>query len=956
MTPDEFIEKWSASTLKERSGSQAHFIDLCRLLDEPTPTDVDSTGEEYCFERGAQKDTGSKGWADVWKRGHFAWEYKSEGESLDTAFDQLRGYVMALGNPPLLVVSDMKRFRIHTNWTNTVSEVHELDLKDLRDASKREKLKWVMSDPEKLRPGQTRQHLTEKAASTFASIAQALRARKHDSYEVAHFINRIVFCMFAEDVGLLPEKLFTRVLKESRSKPDKFLELASRLFSVMATGGHFGVDSIIQFNGGLFDDDSALPLNRGDIDKMLTVSRMDWSEIDPSILGTLFERGLDPDNRAQAGVHYTDQDKIMKIVNPVVIEPWLVEWDRTKKEISKLLNKAKGVKAKGAKKRYYNQANKLVKDFLKALRDFKVLDPACGSGNFLFLALHALKDMEHLVQLEAEAMGFGFGREFPVIGPANVKGIETNLYAAELASVSIWIGEIQWMRRNGFKGSVKPVLKPLQTIECRDAILNFSFGEEREPEWPDADVIIGNPPFLGKNRQRSRLGEEYTEALRRVYGSRISGDADLVCYWFDKASCLVAEGKASRVGLVATNSIRHGGSRSVLEGILEHGVIFNAWSDEEWIIDGADVRVSLICFSGKGAAYQPVLLNDSKTETINADLSDENLRVTKAQKLSYNAGVAFTGIIKRGSFDIPGELAREWLQAPKNPNGRPNSDVLKPLMNGQDAVQRSKDKWIIDFGAKIESEAALYEKPFSYVLEHVKPSRERLNKGHSRERWWQHEGQNTGMWAALDGLSRCIATPRASRHRIFVWLDTRICPDQQLTVIARDDDTTFGILHSRFHEAWSLRLASRLGVGNDPRYTSTKTFQTFPFPEGLTPDIPASDYADNPHSIAIAKAARDLEEKRSRWLNPPEWTDRVDEPVPGYPKRLVPRDAASEKKLKARTLTNLYNDRPRWLDDAHAVLDAAVANAYGWPSDISEQHALEKLLELNFKLGEAKRR
>ena len=310
------------------------------------------------------------------------------------------------------------------------------------------------------------------------------------------------------------------------------------------------------------------------------------------------------------------------------------------------------------------------------------------------------------------------------------------------------------------------------------------------------------------------------------------------------------------------------------------------------------------------------------------------------------------GVIMRGPFDITGDVAREWLRLPANPNGRPNSDVLKPRFNGVDLTRRPSDKWIVNFGDTMsEAEAALYEAPFGYIAEHVKSFRQRNREQTSREFWFRHWRPRPNMWRALDGLSRYIATPDVAKHRLFVWLDARICPDCQLNVIARDDDTTFGILHSRFHEAWSLRLGTWLGVGNDPRYTPTTTFGTFPFPMGLSPDVPAGDYADDPRAIAIADAARRLVVLRDRWLNPPEWVAWVDEPVAGYPKRPVPHDEATAKELKKRTLTNLYNARPQWLADAHAALDAAVAAAYGWPAGISQDDALRELLALNLRGG-----
>ena len=942
MTPSQFITKWRASELKERSASQEHFIDLCRLLGEPTPAEADPTGDHYCFERGARKDTGGKGWADVWKRHHFAWEYKGKHKDLDAAFNQLRQYALALENPPLLIVSDMARFRIRTNWTNTVSETHEFTLDDLADAATRHLLKWAMSEPDRLRPGETRQAVTERAATTFATLAQALRERGHESHIVAHFVNRLVFCMFAEDVGLLPNNMFTRMLERSRLKPEQFVEYASRLFGAMSTGGDVGFEEVAWFNGGLFDDATALPLEKTDIDTVLAAAALDWSEIDPSILGTLFERGLDPDKRSQLGAHYTDRDKIMLIVEPVIIRPWLAEWETAKAEIAAVLEKAEAAKSPATRTRRRTEAERLLGKFLERLRNFTVLDPACGSGNFLYLALHALKDLEHRVQLEAETLGLE--REFPAIGPANVKGIEINAYAAELARVSVWIGEIQWMRRNGFNESRDPILKPLDTIECRDAILT---PEGEEPEWPEANAVIGNPPFLGVQRTRSVLGDIYAESLRKAYEGRVPGAADLVCFWINKAGELVVGGKVSHSGLVATNSIRGGANRLVLDRIVKRAAIFNAYSDESWVLDGAAVRVSLICFAQKNAEMA-LFLNGEEATQINSDLTPGVLSFSQAVRLATNQNVSFRGDTKSGPFDVSGDLARKWLRLPANPNGRPNADVLKPWTNGRDVAQRPTGKWIVDFGWEMpQAEVALYETPFTYVTEKVRPAREKNRVEHLRNFWWRHERPRPEMWEALKDLSRYIATPAVAKHRPFVWCDARICPDQQLIVIARDDDTTFGILHSRFHEAWSLRLTTWLGKGNDPRYTPTTTFETFPFPEGLTPDIPAAGYADNPHAVAIAEAARRLVELRDRWLNPPEWVEWVDEPVSGYPKRPVSRNEDAAKELKKRTLTNLYNTRPQWLADAHANLDAAVAAAYGWSADISDDEALRELLGLN---------
>ena len=517
--------------------------------------------------------------------------------------------------------------------------------------------------------------------------------------------------------------------------------------------------------------------------------------------------------------------------------------------------------------------------------------------------------------------------------------------------MSVWIGEIQWMRRNGFSNADNPILDPLDTIECRDAILA---PDGSEPAWPEADAVIGNPPFLGGKLLIGGLGEDYVSRMFAAWQGRVPPEADLVCYWFVKAGEQVASGKATRVGLVATNSIRGGANRRALLAATDGRPIFDAWSDEPWVIDGAAVRVSLVCFSGTNDEHRPeTRINGEPADEIHSDLTARHggagIDLTTAKRIPANSGVAFMGDTKGGPFDVPGDLAREWLSLPANPNDRPNSDVLRPWMNGMSITRRPADKWIVDFGwTMVREEAALYEAPFQHAQEHVHPMRQRNRRESYRRNWWRHVEPRQGMWSALDGLSRYIVTPTVAKHRLFAWLDARVCPDHQLIVVARDDDTSFGILHSRFHEAWSLRLGTSLE--DRPRYTPTTTFGTYPFPDGLTPDTPAEDYADDPHAAAIAQAARRLVELRDRWLHPPEWVEWADEPVPGYPKRPIARDESAARELKARTLTNLYNARPQWLDDAHRALDAAVAVAYGWDAGISEDEALGELLALN--LGE----
>jgi len=571
-----------------------------------------------------------------------------------------------------------------------------------------------------------------------------------------------------------------------------------------------------------------------------------------------------------------------------------------------------------------------------------VLDPACGSGNFLYLALLALKDLEHQVMVEAEALGLQ--REFPQVGPEAVLGIEVNPYAAELARVSVWIGHIQWARRHGYPAPSDPVLRTLDTIACRDALL----AEDGSlAAWPKADVIIGNPAFLGGKRLRTLLGDAYCELLFRAYADTVPAEADLVCYWVVRAQKQIAAGLCSRAGLVTTSSIRGGANRRVLELIAAEGAISDAWSDEPWTLDGAAVRVSLICWAS-GPALAPTL--DSATVSmIHADLTAGATNLTTARRLKENAGVAFMGDTKGGAFDIPGKLARTCLKLPTNANGRPNADVLRPWANGMDVTRRPSDTWIIDFGWTIsEAEAAYFAAPYAHIAEHVQAQATEKRAAYTRT-WWRHTRPRPEMNQLLSRLQRFIVTPTVAKHRLFSWLTTPTLPDHQLIAVARDDDTTFGILHSRFHELWALRLGTALE--DRPRYTPSTTFETFPFPDGLTPDRPIATHVDGARTPAIAHAAQALVAARDRWLNPAELVQRIPEVVSGFPNRIVPKDEAAAAILRSRPLTTLYNTRGKpegaWLDALHRALDAAVAAAYGWPDDIADDEVLARLLALN---------
>lgn len=927
MNPQQFVNKWRHVELKERSAAQEHFLDLCRLVHHPTPAESDPTGEKFTFEAGVSKQKGRAGFADVWKKGFFAWEYKGKHANLDKAYQQLLQYRESLQNPPLLVVSDIEQIVIHTNFTNTVKRTEVVGLEDLLKPEGLELVRAIFYQPDQLRVARTTEQVTAEAAAEFARLADLLRRYGEDPQPTAHFLIRLLFCLFAEDIELLPKGIFSRLVSQTRKNSAAFARQLRTLFTEMAAGGWFGTDQIAHFDGGLFDDDFVLELDSTGLDILVRVSSLDWSSIEPSILGTLFERSLDPGKRAQLGAHYTGKEDILLIVEPVLMAPLRRRWEEVKAQAVELAERRDQAKSRSARTQRQNELSSLLLGFAAELAQVRVLDPACGSGNFLYVALKQLLDLWKELSVLGGKLGLPLLTPNVAPSPAQLYGIELNAYAHELAQATVWIGYIQWLRENGFGDPPEPILKPLHNIIQMDAILAYDdAGRPVEPAWPEADVVIGNPPFLGGGKLRAELGNDYTETIFQLYGHRIPNFSDLVCYWFERTRALIETGKLKRAGLLATNSIRGGANRKVLERIKESGDIFMAWSDRPWVLEGAAVRVSMVGFDDNSQT-EPYL-DGQPVNSINSDLTS-TIDLTSALQLSENLGLCFIGPSPKAPFDIDHDLAQKMLHAPPNINGRPNSDVVRPLVSGVDIVRRSRNKWTIDFAMMEKTDAVAYEMPFEYVKENILPVRENRRDDY-RGQWWQYARPRPEMRRALQGLQRFIATARIAKYRVFVWVKPNVLANDQTVIVAREDDYFFGVLHSKPHELWALRQGTFLGKGNDPRYTPTTCFETFPFPWPPGQEPPAS-----PLVQAIALAARELVEKRDNWLNPP-----------GLP----------EQELKKRTLTNLYNQRPTWLDLAHQKLDRAVLAAYqaadpqqDWPPDITGDQILAQLLDINLR-------
>jgi type II restriction/modification system DNA methylase subunit YeeA len=784
LTPQQFVEKWCKVDLKEIAAYVSHFEDLCRLVGHQTPVEADPNGVFFTFQAGVNKQKGGKGWADVWKKGSFALEYKGKHANLDKAYDQLLQYREALQNPPLLVVSDMERILIHTNFTNTVKKIYEITYDSLLTTAGFQRLQDMFTNPEAFHVAQTTEQVTLEVAKQFAKLAENLRKWKHEPADIAHFLIRLLFCLFAEDVELLPKGLFSQLVTKTNRNVTAFSQRLKMLFGAMATGGPYGNDTILYFNGRLFDNDRVIDLDSESIDVLVKVSQLDWSSIEPAIFGTLFERSLDPAKRSQLGAHYTSKEDILLIVEPVLMAPLRQKWAKIQIQARELETQRDQAAPKQQAK-ITSQMQELITGFAGEIAQVKVLDPACGSGNFLYVALKQLLDLEK--EVITFAGNIGLTRPFPQVDPEQLLGIEINEYAHELAQITVWIGYIQWLRDNGFGRPSEPILKPLNTIKHMDAIVaSDENGQLYEPNWPEADAIIGNPPFLGGKRLRAELSDEYVNNIFKLYEGRVPREADLVIYWFERARKLIETGIIKRAGLLSTNSIRQPQNRFILNRIKQSGDIFMAWADREWVLNGAAVRVSIVGFDGGKESTR--MLDGQPATSIHSNLTSLT-NLTMAQRLPENANIAFMGDTKGGAFDVTADVAKKLITSHGNPHGKPNINVVRPWVNGLDITRRPRDMWIIDFGTNMsEGDAALYEKPFEYIRENVKPERMTNNRAAYRDRWWIHVEPRPALRNAIEHLHRYIVTPSVAKFRLFAWLEHPTIADHKLFVIARDDD------------------------------------------------------------------------------------------------------------------------------------------------------------------------
>ena len=978
-----FIYKWQRSGGSELGSSQSFITDLCKLIgvavpDAPRPELADNT---YVFEKAVSRVSASgkasTARIDLYKKGCFIWESKQGSERATSdedgprrtghavrgtsawetvllnariqASDYARDLPTGENAPPFILVADIGHsVDVYANFQGNGDYIpfpsareNRFTLEDFRKPEVRDLFRVIWTDPLSLDPTREAEKVTRDLALKLAELAKSLESAGHDPDAASLFIQRCLFVMFAEDCGLLPHDAFTTMLATLEHSPERFAPAVTELWHTMRQGGTSGSlgTQLLRFHGALYENAQALPLDKAQLGILLEASKANWAAVDTAIFGTLLERALSPQERHALGAHYTPTAYVERLVLPTVIEPVREEWEAVKE-------------AALAKVMESDQAGALeiVTGFHKRLTETVVLDPSCGSGNFLAVTLNLMKDVEgevvqalrSLGQSERDIQKRGYS-----VRPQQFRGIEVVQRAADISELVLWISYLQ--RHYKIYGNVtppEPILSDFRSVECRDAVLAWNAdGTARQADpWPQADYIVGNPPFVGNFKMRSALGDKYTEALRRAYPELPKG-TEYVMYWWHRAATLVREGKAQRFGLITTNSIRQVKGRAVVERHLQAqpplSLVF-AVPDHPWIdaADGAQVRIAMtVATLGKEPGLlAPVLLEktdaqgvkkvwlDGKTGVINANLT-LGPDVSKAVPLKANLGKAFEGVKLHGAgFIVTPEQARDL--------GRGTvpglEQHIRPYRNGRDIAGVARGVMVIDlYGLTAEEVQRRYPKVYQWLLERVKPERDKNRDKAIRENWWLFGRQRSEMRTALQGLPRYIATLETARRRYFVFLDAEILPDNKLVLIGSADAYMLGVLSSRIHEIWALATGARLGVGNDPVYNKSTCFDAFPFPAATE---------EQKARIRDLAEKLDAHRKARQALHPKlTLTDMyaVLEQV-RYGVNLSLKERRTSEQADIASLQAL-----------HDALDAAVADAYGWPVTPQRNEILSRILELN---------
>ena len=1016
-----FIKRWKDSSGAERANKDLFLSELCDVLGVPRPNPVSGVPENdrYVFEKDAPnpKESGgtSTGKIDLYKEGCFILEAKQGSDAgtekvgtakrstgawwkaMQKAYVQGYQYAQAFdAPPPFLIVCDIGYcFDLYATFDGSWNYRHFPDAKRHRIfladlPAHADTLRAIFTEPLRLDPSKNAAKVTREIAAHLAELARGLEGKGHSGEQIATFLMRCIFTMFAEDVGLLPEGLFVKALETDWVKePKRFVPEVAALWQTMNTGGAlFRVGKILKFNGGLFRDPEALPLTRAQLEQLRDAAQTDWVDVEPAIFGTLLERALDPKERHALGAHFTPRAYVERLVRATIEEPLRAEWDVTRAEAYHLLDAGKDAAARDAIRAFHQQ-----------LCQVRVLDPACGTGNFLYVTLDLMK------RLESEVLGLlsDLGeKQTPLeiqgltVTPAQFHGLEIKPWAKEIAELVLWIGYLQWqLRSKGDSGVIQePVLQEYENIECRDAVLAYDrvepvigadgkpvtrwdgettkpspvtgepipdesarvpqlrYVNPRKAEWPEADYVVGNPPFIGTKRMRSLLGDGYVDALRATYRDEVEDNADFVMQWWNKAASLVGDGRLDRFGFITTNSITQTFNRRVVARFLDAAEsrvrLAFAVPDHPWVDEasGASVRVAMTVGGGSDVIVGQLLTVVREEEgagedgaigvalrerngSINADLTI-GANVSKVQALQASEGLCTNGVALHGQgFVVDPEVAARLR--------RDGPSVIRRYLGGRDLLGTPRELYVIDFSFRAESDArAANPAAFQHVVDYVKPERDQNKRASIRERWWRFAWERPVLMKALRGLPRYIATTETAKHRVFQFVSADILPDHMILAIAVDDPGVLGVLSSRIHVIWSLGAGGTLE--DRPRYTKSVCFDPFPFPEVAQSSL---------RRIGSLGEALDAHRKRQAALH----RTLTITGMYNVLEKLRSGEAltAKEKVIHEQGLVSV-------LKQIHDDLDAAVFDAYGWPPTLTDEEILERLVALNAERAEEEKR
>ena len=915
-----FISRWQNSGAAERSNYALFLSELCDLLEveRPQPSSEHNNQNDYvidrAFTRKDKDDNNSTVYLDLYKRGHFVLETKQGSnesggkvghgkrgtkgwdKALDKAYHQARAYIRDLpaehGRPPFLIVADVGHcFDVYAEFTGTGGTYlaypnpskRRIFLEDLKLPETRELLKTIWSTPHKLDPSKHAAKVTREVADTLALLATSLEKEKHDPQTIATFLQRILFTLFAEDIGLLPEKAFENLLISIKDTPKGFPVMVSSLWKEMATGTEFSTilhKEIAYFNGGLFDNPTALPLGTPQIELIIHAAKQDWKEVEPAIFGTLLERALDPTERHKLGAHYTPRSYVDRLIEPTLMQPLREKWDAVKTAAALLHDADKDDKAREE-----------IENFHRQLCAIRVLDPACGSGNFLYVALARMKELEAEVLDLLDALGGNRTLEMDSfkVRPDQFLGLEINERACAIAQLVLWIGYFQWHHKTNGTADTndRPLLPRQQTIIHKDAVLDYDariprtdpdtgafltiwdgrttkthpvtskevpdesarkplydYTNPSRTEWPQAEYIVGNPPFLGASRMRDGLGDGYVEALRLAWKKHKPDSWDFVMYWWHQAAELVRDSKTNQFGFITTNSIHQTFNRRCVEAFLNNDKkpvsITFAIPDHPWVdsADGAAVRIAMTV-AEKGMTTGELRLIQSEDLSSKGEYQiDTSLKIgfinsrlaigpkiSASAKLLSNKGLGIKGFeLGSQGFLISAAEGHSWISADST-----LKSVLYPYMNGRDLIAGKVERYVIDFNGHDEKSASNFPKPFNHILSHVLPTRVQNREDRTAKKWWLFRRSGAELRSATKELKRFIATTRTAKHRVFQFVTSPLRAESKIVVIASNSSEHLCNLSSVIHCFWSLRAGAFLE--NRPNYNHIECFDPFPFPD-----------------------------------------------------------------------------------------------------------------------------